>query len=315
MLSSTRRALSRLARRRSGLLAVLVVLDLPRVGLAQPPTARPQAAQPAPAPDVPTLAKAQAPPVAPVPRRFYYGAILTTAGESETGSTTVVFAPLLECAYAVHPNVLIDLAWGGGLAVDNQGLGESTTRTGNPQLSGHFRFHTGSWRFRAGLGVTAPLAHIPLGSNGRLYAFLYNQAMAMWGMWNLWFWSPDYMAVPIMGSATYALPDHHLLVIEAAVTPSIGVRGNSNSSQTLGQIAVEARLAMGDSFALCPRLQTVLLPSTSYDRWQSAVGLRATFATKAGRLFAGILINLDQPLGVFGGLERWGLQLGKEIDL
>jgi hypothetical protein len=222
---------------------------------------------------------------------------------------------LLEGAYAIDPHLVLDIAWGFGWLLDNQGLGESTVRAGNPQLTGYFRGEAGPWRFRAGVGVTAPLAHFPLGPDGRLYASLYNQTMAMWGMWNLWLWSPDRMAVPTMFRVSYVFPGGLALAFEEANAVVFGVRANASGTESLDQVALEARIPIGTIFVLSPRFQTVLLPSTSVDRFQSSAGLRGTIHTKAGRFFAGVFLNLDEPLGVFAGLGRWGLHLGKEMDL
>ena len=46
-----------------------------------------------------------------------------------------------------------------------------------------------------------------------------------------------------------------------------------------------------------------------------ALGLRGVLKTRYGDYFGGLLVNLDKPYGIFGGLERWGLHLGKEIGL
>ena len=292
----------------------------PPPGYAYPPAAWPVQSPYPPElygnpPNEPPVAAARMQARDEAPRSYSLGATLATSYESEPGSTSIVMSPLLEGALIVHPLVLLDLTWGFGWMVDGQGLGDSTARVGNPMLSGFFRANTGPWRVRAGLGVTAPLAHFPLSPDGRLYAFVYNQALAMWGMWNEWLWTTDRMAVPAMGRVGYALSGGTVLVAEAALAPVIGVRGTAHGTDVLGQLAVEARLPVSATVDLCPRLQTVLLPSTSVDRFQSAAGLRLTLQTQRGRYFAALLLNLDEPLGVFGGLERWGLHFGKELDL
>jgi hypothetical protein len=245
---------------------------------------------------------------------FSGGATLGSTVVSEDKSTTVLFSPLLEGAVALHRMVFLRATWGFAWAVDGQGLGESTVRTGNPMASGAFRTGQGPWQLRAELGVTAPFAHIPFGTDGRLYAFTYNQTLAMWGMWNQWLWEPDHMAIPVSARFAYRF-DEHWVVVEAAEATLIGVRGGASGSKTVGQIAVEARLAIESKVTLCPRWQTVRLPAGNVDVWQSAVGLRVAVGTAAGDFFAGMLLDLDEPLGVFGGLGRWGIHLGKEIDL
>jgi hypothetical protein len=268
-----------------------------------------------PMPAAPTITAAPPPPDTKTPPPFTFGATLATSVVGETNANSVVLSPLLEGAYEVYPAVLLDLAWGASWVVDNQGIGESTARVGNPMLSGYYRTHVNAWRVRAGLGVTAPLAHYPLGPDGRLYAFVYNQTMATWGMWNQWLWTTDRTAVPVSGRADYAFSSGHVLSAEVAVAPIMGARGGATGTDLVGQMAVETRLPIGASFVLCPRLQTVFLPSTSVDRLQTAFGLRGILDTPFGKYFAGLLVNLDEPLGVFGGLGRWGLHLGKEIGL
>jgi hypothetical protein len=193
--------------------------------------------------------------------------------------------------------------------------GAAADSRGQAMLSGFYRTHFDTWHVRAGLGITAPLAHQPLEMDGRLYAFLFNQTMAMNGMWNLWLWTPDRMAVPVSARADYSLAGGYVLAAEGAIAPVIGVRNGATGTDVLGQLALEARLPLGTRFELCPRLQTVLLPKTSVDRLQSAFELRGAVKTEHGRYFAGVLFNLDQPLGIFSGLNRWGFHLGKEIDL
>jgi hypothetical protein len=206
--------------------------------------------------------------------------------------------------------------WGFIWAVDGQGLGESTLRPGNPLFSGMFRMNGERWWLRAELGITAPAAHLPLGTDGRTYAFAYNQTLALWGMWNQWLWMPDRMAIPLQASFGYAFGPNQWVVAEAAEATVLGVRGSASgsTSATVGQIALEARFSI-DQVTICPRWQTVRLPSGGVDLWQSAAGVRMALATSAGTFFAGFLINLDEPLGILGGLGRWGLHLGKEIDL
>ena len=246
--------------------------------------------------------------------RVSIGGDLAASFENEVGSTSYILAPVLEGAFAIHPRFLLDLSWGAALMIDNQGLGEATGRLGNPLLSGIRRMQQGAWRVRGGIGVTAPVAHYPLGYDGRLYQFVYNQTLAMWGLWNQWLWLPDRMAVPATGAFEYTLPHGQALVIEAGGSPLIGVRRESGVT-LVAQLATEVRLPLGYDFTFSPRLQVVLLPSTSTDRLQSALGFRLSYATSAGNFFVGSLVNLDRPLGVFGGLERWGFHVGKEIDL
>jgi hypothetical protein len=298
----------------------------PPPGYSPPPSAAPAAAvEPAtPAPSAPAAAPTATAPVdvaqsaqpgPAAPRPYSLAASLSTSILSETNSTSVVTAPLLEGAYAILPSVLVDLTLGFGWLVDNQGLGESTFRAGNPQLSMFYREGLGPWLLRGSLGVTAPLARVPLGPDGRLYESIYNRTLATWGMWNQWLWARDRMAAPLALRADYAFPGGQVLTAEAGLAFLFGVAGGARSNDLVAQMALEALLPLTPSFALCPRLQTVVLSRDSIDRWQSAAGLRGVLSTSAGRFFVMALLNLDEPLGALGGGARWGLHLGKELDL
>ncbi|MBN2573952.1 MAG: hypothetical protein JXP73_05245 [Deltaproteobacteria bacterium] len=277
-----------------------------------PAEAGPPAAE-TPSPGSPAAAVVQ--PAAPTPRPFDLGVAWSTAILSENDSTSVVNAPWLEGAYAVHARVLLALGLGFGWLADNQGLAQSTFRAANPQLSVHYRATWGRWRLQAGLGATAPVAGIPRGPDGRLYAFLYNRTLAMGGMWNQWLWLPDRMATPLMLRARYAFDNGIVFLVEQADALVFGVRNGAGGTDFVGQLAIQAHLPLGSRFELGPRLQTVLLPEPSLDRWQSAAALRAVYKSRFGRFFLGLLANLDEPIAAQSGLQRWSLHLGKEIDL
>jgi hypothetical protein len=282
---------------------------------AGPPDAPAARAPASPSPEPPIVAAQPSAPASGAARPYSLGATLSSSLLSETNSTSFVTSPLIEGAYALHARVLLDLKLGFAWLLDNQGLGESTFRAGNPQLTGHYHDSAGPWHYDVGLGVTAPLAEVPLGSDGRLYESLYNRTLAMWGMWNQWLWLAGRMAVPAMFRVSYTLPGGEVLVLQQADALVFGVTGNASGTHFVAQLAFEAQIPVGSRFTICPRLQTVLLPSAGIDRWQSAAALRGAFATSVGRFFAGFLVNLDEPLGALGGGARWGFHLGKEIDL
>ena len=261
-----------------------------------------------------TVVAAEAPPpAAETYRRYSIGATLATSLDTESGSDSFLTAPLVEGAYAVHRRVFLALELGFGWLVDNQGLGESSFRAANPQLSGTYHHRFGPWELRGSLGVTAPLAHVPLGPDGRLYRSIYNRALASWGMWNQWLWYADRMAVPASLRARHHFAGGHVVVAELEPALVIGTADDTSGTDFVGQLAIEAQLPIGSIFVLCPRLQAVLLPSSSIDRMQTAAVVRGVFVTRLGRFFASLLFNLDEPLSALG--QYGGLHLGKEMDL
>jgi len=295
----------------------------PPPGYYYPPPGYPPPAYPPPGSPAPpaagtanaTVAAERALP-APEPVRSYsVGGTLTTSLDTESGSDSFLTAPLVQGAYAVHRRVFLDLVAGFGWLVDNQGLGESTLRVANPQLTGTYHDRVDAWELRGSLGVTAPVAHVPLGVNGRLYRSVYNRALAAWGMWNQWLWYADRMAVPVTLRAAHRFSGGQRLAAELAPALVVGARHDASGTELVGQLGLGVELPLGARFILCPRLQAVLLPSTSIDRLQTAAELRGVLATKVGRFFAAVLVNLDEPLRSVGGGQRWGLHLGKEMDL
>jgi hypothetical protein len=253
----------------------------------------------------------------PVPvRRLSLGAAMAISHVSETGSSETVATPILHAFFAPSPHLGIEVEWPFALMLDSEGFGSATARSGNPHLGAWYRRESGSTRWRVGMAITAPIATVNLGYDGRLQRQLYSQGAAAWGMWDDWRWATGRMAIPFTGSLCYDLDGAVALLADASVGPIFGVRSGENGTDLLAQVAVGIRFRLASSFWITPSAQTVLLPSVSVDRLQTAAVLRAEWASAIGRLFLGILVNLDEPLGVFGrGTQAWGIHLGKELDL
>jgi hypothetical protein len=307
-------------------LTLIIALTVAPYAAAQPepPAAEPAAATesqtPEATPVAPPLAEVQ--PAAPVPfqpvvqptppvapegdPRVQFGFTLGLTYESESHSDVALAAPVLQGRYAVTPNVLVDADWGMALLLDSQG---ASSRLGNPWLAGWYRSQSGSDRWAVGVGVTAPLASVTLGPDGRLQRQMYNEALAIWGGWDMWRWTAGRMAAPLQARFASTISTGLDWEAQAAIAPLFGVHGAESGTEIVGQAALSAcRILPGAR--ICPRLQAVVLPSTSVDRVQFAGGLRLT--ADWGNLFADLLINVDEPLGVAGrGTRNWGIQIGK----
>ena len=249
-------------------------------------------------------------------RRYSWGAAMAISHVSETGSSETVATPILQAFVRAMPHADIEVEWPLALMLDSEGLGSAVARSGNPHLGAWYRGESGSARWGVGMAITAPVAMVNLGNDGRLQRQLYNQGAAAWGMWNDWRWATGRMAIPLSGSLSYDLDSEVALLADASVGPIFGVRSGEEGTDLLAQGTVGLRCRLASSFWLTPSVQTVLLPSASVDRLQTAAVLRAELASTIGRLFLGILVNLDEPLGVFGrGTQAWGIHIGKELDL
>ncbi|HEX7597951.1 MAG TPA: hypothetical protein VF518_07030 [Polyangia bacterium] len=285
------------------------VLDDPQPAPHQPDSTVPPGPQatPGPVPEVQTGA-------APETRsRFSVGATLAVTSQSETHSSQTATAPVLQGRAWFTPQISADLDWGFAVLLDSES--PATFRSGNPWLKGWYRGEHGKLRWQAGIGVSLPLASVNLGADGRLQLDLYNQTAAAWGLWDRWRWAPGRLAVPIPANLWYDLSSGMQLTAEIAIAPVVGVNNGASGTDLLAQLAVGFRLLLIHDLWICPRLQTVLLPASSVDRLQTAAGLRVEWAPSLGRFFLGALVNLDEPVGVFGrGPHSWGIHLGKELD-
>ncbi len=280
----------------------------PAQGVSGPVRAPGADAVPFPAPAVQAVAAPSS------PSRFSAGATLAVTHQSETNSSLTVGTPVLRGLFSIRPHFLVEIDWGFALMLDSENSGSA--RSGNPWLKGWYRGQWGRLRWYAGVGVTAPLASVNIGPDGRIQRALYNQSAAAWGLWDDWRWTPNRMAVPIPAALAYVVSSELIATVEAALAPVFGAGHGGTDSDLLAQLAVGARFLLSHDIWLCPRLQAVLLPSASVDRLQTAAGLRVEWTPHIGRFFLGALVNLDEPLGVFGrGTQSWGIHLGKEVDL
>lgn len=248
------------------------------------------------------------------PPRFSAGATLALSRSSETNSSLTVGTPVLRGLVSIRPHVLAEIDWGFALMLDSEW--SAFARSGNPWAKGWYRGERGRVHWYAGVGITAPLASVNISPGGRNQRALYDQSAAAWGLWDDWRWTPGRMALPVPAALSFAFSPRVIATAEAALAPVFGVRNGASGTDLLGQLALGARFLLVRDLWLCPRLQAVLLPSASVDQLQTAAGLRVEWTPRFGRFFLGALVNLDEPLGVFGrGTQSWGIHLGKELDL
>jgi hypothetical protein len=271
----------------------------------------------------PKAPRAQQPGVTPAPSvqggeqqsllsRLSFGALLAVTHQPETHSSQTVATPVLQGRVDITPEIASDVDW--GLAAELDSEGSVSARSGNPWLKGWYRGKRGPLRWQVGAGVSLPLATVSLGPDGRIQRALYNLSAAAWGLWDDWRWTPDRLAVPALASLSYRHTPRWTLTGETGLAPIFGVRKGEGGADVLAQLAVGTRVLLAHNLFICPRLQGVLLPSASVDRWQTAAGLRVEWTPRPYRFFLGALVNLDEPLGMIGrGTESWGIHLGKEL--
>ncbi|MBN1605372.1 MAG: hypothetical protein JW940_02005 [Polyangiaceae bacterium] len=255
-----------------------------------------------------------APPRPDLLSRLSFGAQLAVSYLPETHSSRTLVAPVLQARVDVTSHIAVDLEE--PFAVERDSERASAARSGNPWIKGWYRDATDRLRWQLGAGVSLPLATVHIGPDGRIQRGLYNLSAAAWGLWDDWRWTPDRLAVPAVGGFSYRLTPRWALTGELGLAPVIGTRNGESGTHLLAQGAAGARVRFAHQLYLCPRVQGVLLPSTSVDRLQTAAGLRVEWTPGQRRFFLGALVNLDEPLGVIGrGTRSWAIHLGKELGL
>jgi hypothetical protein len=231
-------------------------------------------------------------------------------------STTVhVLAPTFGVRLALSNSAELTLDWPLAFAsVSTSGApGESSFRTGNPLAAAYYMQQREDGYFRVGGGIALPLARIPSSGNLGAPFIAYGGVAAMNGLWSLWLYAVDRLTLVLPAQLeTRSGP----LVLGGDFGMGVMVPTDSNNkTDVVLQIAgsLGARIS---AVTVGGRLQAVWLATQQGDNAQLALVpfVQGDFSG-GGFVYARLLVNLDEPLGVFGsgnGLlsKVWGLYLG-----
>jgi hypothetical protein len=237
--------------------------------------------------------------------------------DSQNGVSAHVLAPTLGGRVRLSQNAELTLDWPLAFVMVSPAIGssQSSFRTGNPVITAFYMRARQDAYFRIGGGVALPLAHIggnpgPLGTSALAYA----GAAGMNGLWNMWQYAVDRFTLVLPAELeTRSGP----LVLGGDFGLGVLVYTGSGSAdpQAVFQLAgmLGARI---DNVTLGGKLQVVWLATQGGDNAQLALVpfVQADFSG-GGFLYARFVMNLDEPLGVFGhnrGLfgKMWGLFIG-----
>lgn len=227
--------------------------------------------------------------------------------KSEEHDSLWVISPLFGGIYRFK-SMAVALDWGFAslLSMAEKGEDESTFRPGNPRVSALYFNEFGNTYWRLGLGITAPLASIDVGPEGRLQSATYNYAMGMRGEWDAWLWAPWRMSVEIPFKAGVELGKFWRLEGEASAAVLVPAKSHQGDSRVFLQIAGEAGYQI-NPVELGTRIQAVFMPGVESDQAQFSFVPKVSLQMGAFFAFLGVTANLDDPLGGELGMDRWGL--------
>lgn len=213
-------------------------------------------------------------------------------------------------------------ARGNGLSI--VGLSDfrsSTTRVGNPVAEVLYSRRTTQTRLELGGGLALPLASIPDVSpaseltTGQAVALMavdaYNGALALRGLWDSWAFAPE--TLTLLAPVRWR---HRKDGFEAGVEGAFALlistsQDTQDDTTTILQVGGHAGYA-SDTLLVAARLRHVLLLDEDADD-QHQASLEPFVEVRSGSVIAGggVLINLDEPLGVLGsdGADIWSARL------
>jgi hypothetical protein len=238
---------------------------------------------------------------------FYY--------RSDHLGTALDLSPLVSAWYAITDGLDLTLNW--GFAFDNyapeQGESAASLVLGNPFLSVRRVLQEGRTRIWFGIGANIPVSSLPAeGEDGYLDQLAtYLTAAAMRGGWNGWLWTPEHFGMAVPLGARMVSEDHLLVGGEAAFYFLIPVDDyRADRSDFYIQVAGDLGFGWTD-VATGLRLQGVVnATNADVDRLQSAIGPFVRVDAGGAFCTASFLLNLDEPAGIFGDQDVWGLHLG-----
>lgn len=237
--------------------------------------------------------------------------------DSNMGSSIHVLRPTLGARVAVSNSAELTLDWPFAFAILSPAMGDGDTsfRTGNPVAAVYYMRRSDLGYYRIGGAIAAPLAHLG-GADALGTGFIaYAGASAMNGLWNVWQYAVDRLSLVIPGQ--FERRSGHLIY---GGDLGLGVLIDTGDANRDAEVVLQLAGMIGgriDNVSVGTRLQVVWLATQSGgDKAQLALVpfVQADFSDN-GFLFARFVLNLDDPLGVFGdgvGLlsKVWGLHLG-----
>lgn len=243
---------------------------------------------------------------------------------SDDFADTYAFAPILSLWFEITDALDLVLEAGCAYAGRSDEAGDNPNHfyLGNPFLAIRRAYRAERTLFHFGFGFTVPISTMDqpvnpeqLTSQEEFEIATYKMAAAMRGRWSYWLWMPEHVALVIPIGARMVSEDNILFGGELALAV-IAPTGDYHDYR--GDFIAQGAGELGYGFKTVEtglRLQAVLIPLIpNEDKFQSAIGPFVNLNFEGGHVGANIIVNLDKDEGVFGGADRWGLNLKGGVD-
>ncbi len=238
---------------------------------------------------------------------FYY--------RSDHLGTMFDLSPILSGWFAIADDLDITLDWGLAFNSISPEGGESASEfvIGNPLITIQRVLQEGRTRIWFGIGAIAPISSVPdEDEDGYLdKVAAYQTASAIRGNWNHFLWMPEHFGMVLPIGAHMVSEDHILLGGEATFYYLMPI-DNYNARRQDFYIQLAGDIGFGwEAVQTGLRLQGVVTTTNpEVDRLQGAIGPFVRYDLGGSHFEARFLLNLDDPNGVFGENDVWGLHLG-----
>ena len=227
--------------------------------------------------------------------------------DSDDGGSLHALAPVLSARFAATEHLDLELDWPFAFVAVSPDIGEGSAefRSGNPLVAGYYVSRQHGGYLRVGFGVAPPVAQVDDSSDLVPIA----SGLAMRGLWDSWLYAPETLSFVFPFQIERRM-DRLVLGADTALAVLIPTSGGTDETDLDFQLAGLIGGTTGPVSAGV-RLQLVWLPTSNSDNAQVALVPFVQGDFSGGFVYLRFLINLDQPLGVFGdGADVWALSIG-----
>lgn len=236
----------------------------------------------------------------------------------DNGQDLHVLTPAARLKTALSEHAELEIDWPSVLT-DVSGGPSDYTRflSGNPLLAGYlvkpFEHEDARGYMRIGLGIAPPVIDVDPGTDLVRDITAFSAALATRGWWDAWSYAPDTLSVVVPAQWETLVGGALLIGGDAAAGLLFPTDDRIDDDTDLTLQAAGTLGYRSGPLTVGGKLQGVWLATTDGDNAQLAAVpfVQADVARGAGFVYSRFVLNLDEPLGVFGdGADVWGLYAG-----